>query len=96
MEAEKHLTKQENQPVKKEKKEKVVTLKINSNLITVFALFILVIISVAQATQLNSLKNKISAGEVQAATTSTTTNSSAGTTSQPSNLQNLPDMVGGC
>ncbi|MBU0613505.1 hypothetical protein KKB10_05875 [Patescibacteria group bacterium] len=100
MEEEKNLVKQENHPVKKEKKEKVITLKVNSNLITIVALFILIIISIAQATQLNFLKNKISAGEVQAATTSATTNSSksttSGTTSPATNLNDLPDMVGGC
>lgn len=81
-----------NPPIKKEsiKNEKVITLKINRNLITTIALVVLVVISIAQAVQLNTLKNRISAGEVQAATTSSAQDSSS------TNLQNLPDMVGGC
>lgn len=72
------------------KKEKTITIKINTNVVTIFVLVILLGVSVTQAFELSSLRDKISAGEVKAATTSTVS------TSQSSNLNDLPDMVGGC
>lgn len=71
----------------------------NRNLFIISALIILLVVSVVQAIQLNTIKN--SAGELSAVkktssgikSSSTTSGSSGGT---PTNLQNLPGMVGGC
>lgn len=81
-----------NTPVVKKinKNEKTITIKINTNVVTIFVLVILLGISVTQAFELSSLRDKISTGEVKAVTTSTVS------TSQSSNLNDLPDMVGGC
>ena len=97
-------TEQVNQP---KKEEKIVTLRLNSGVIMFAALVLLLIFSVAQAAQLNGLRNKIATGDVKALTTvspSSNNASSAGTSSgtsgssstQSSNLQNLPSQVGGC
>lgn len=74
----------------------------NKNLIVVGILAVLVIISAAQAVQLigmNSDINEIdptkSSGTTSLSTSSSTT-SSSGSGSVPTNLQNLPGMVGGC
>jgi len=79
------------------KKEKIITLRFNSSFIIIAVLVILVAVSVVQAIELNTLKSKISTGEVQAATTSSTGSAtgSSGST-QSTNLQDLPQMVGGC
>ncbi len=87
----------ENKPEEVKKatnKSKSVTLKINGNVITIVVLVVLLFISVTQAFALGNLKEKISTGEVQAATTSTS--SSSGSSATPANLQDLPSMVGGC
>lgn len=76
------------------KKKKSVTLKINGNVIMVAILIILIFTSVIQAVELSDLKGKVLAGEVQAATTGSS--SSSGSSSTPANLQDLPAMVGGC
>ncbi|MCH7493021.1 hypothetical protein IID19_05575 [Patescibacteria group bacterium] len=76
-------------------KSKTITIKINSNSIMVSILAVLLIVSVAQAVELGNLKQKITSGEVVAATVSGSTNSGSGSTA-PSNLQDLPTMVGGC
>lgn len=64
---------------------------------------VLVVISVVQAFQLNSLKTKIGEGQLSIGSstgrTSVATPSGDGsrsTGSLPSNIQNLPQMVGGC
>lgn len=71
-------------------KSKTITLKLNTNVITTLVLVVLVIISVSQAFELSNLKKAIAGGEVQAATTSATSTGSA------ANLNDLPEMVGGC
>ncbi|MCK4967993.1 MAG: hypothetical protein KAS12_02965 [Candidatus Aenigmarchaeota archaeon] len=62
---------------------------------------ILVLVSVVQAVELTNLKTgieegKITLGAKSAATTTSTTSSGGSGAVVPSNLQNLPDMVGGC
>lgn len=93
-EIEKDIKRDTDQAVKPVKKTKSITFKINSNVIMVFVLIILMIVSVAQAVELGNLKEKISTGEVKAATTGT--DSSSGSSSTPANLKDLPSMVGGC
>ncbi|RMF55128.1 hypothetical protein D6745_03090 [Candidatus Woesearchaeota archaeon] len=62
---------------------------------------LLVIISVVQAFQLNSLKEKVAEGEMKISSASSTTSAAAGssgrqTASLPSSIKDLPQMVGGC
>lgn len=71
--------------------------------IVAIILGVLVLISVVQAFQLNSLKTKITEGglSIKSAGGSTPLAASSGdsgraTASLPSNIQNLPQMVGGC
>lgn len=77
---------------------------------TIFAVIlgVLVLISAVQAVQLNDIKMKISKGDVglsqgtnTKSQTSTTITSSQGSTTKkpsslPSNVKDLPPMVGGC
>lgn len=63
-----------------------------ANLIIAVVLAVLLLLSVVQAFQINSIKTKIASGTFKVA-------SSGGTSSGgnlPSGLQNLPNMVGGC
>ena len=76
------------------KKSGTIVLKINSNVITIIVLLVFVFISVVQAFELGNIKEKISAGEINAATTGAS--SSASDSSTPANLKDLPSMVGGC
>jgi len=55
-------------------------------------LIVLTFFSIAQTVQSAVILNKIKSGNIQTANSSTN-NSSA---PLPDNLQNLPDMVGGC
>jgi len=74
----------------------------NKNLIIAIVLAVLVLISIVQAVQLNSLRTKVS----EIGTTGTSSqkvsvgsgSDSSGPqgTALPSNIQNLPQMVGGC
>lgn len=71
--------------------------------IVAIILGILVLISVVQAFQLNSLKNKVAEGQlsVGASSSKTTVATPSGdsdkkTASLPSSVKNLPKMVGGC
>ena len=77
-----------------------------TTIITVI-LGILVLISVVQAFQLNSLKEKVSEGQLSVSSSgssSGTAVSSSGSSSNsgkttaalPSSIKNLPQMVGGC
>ena len=63
----------------------------NRNVIIVIVLVVLVLLTAVQAIQLNSLKTSISTGKVSIG--SAPSSSSAGV---PSNIQDLPSMVGGC
>jgi hypothetical protein len=71
--------------------------------IVALILGVLVVISAVQAIQLNGLKTTIKEGELSIGSASTTTipASSPGdggkqVTSLPSNIKDLPQMVGGC
>ena len=75
--------------VKKSKKE----VKMNRNVIIVIVLVVLVLLTAVQAIQLSSLKTSISAGKVSVGSAPI---QSSGGGSVPSNLQDLPSMVGGC
>lgn len=71
------------------------------NLFMAIILVVLVLISFVQAFQLNSLKNKLADSSVSIDAKSGSTavasgGSSGGSASLPSNIQNLPTMVGGC
>ena len=64
----------------------------NKNIIVAIVLGILLLLSVVQAFQVNTIKEKLSGGSfaVSAGTTP------SGGANVPSSLQNLPSMVGGC
>ncbi len=69
------------------------------NIVVVVVLIILVVISFVQAIQLNGLKTKVSElGTTGISSQKTSVTSSGGSSSGgiPSNMQNLPQMVGGC
>ena len=71
----------------------------NRNIIIVIVLVVLVLLTAVQAIQLNSLKNSISAGTVSGGSTPLAPVPSSGGhggSGVPSNIQNLPSMVGGC
>lgn len=62
---------------------------------------VLVIVSIVQAVQLNSMKAKISDGQLSVGKSSAKAASQSGgsektTASLPSNIKDLPQMVGGC
>lgn len=62
------------------------------NMIVTIVLIFLALLSVGQALQLNTIREKISTGEIgTAAPVSTGSQASV-----PANLRNLPQMVGGC
>ena len=63
----------------------------NRNVIIVIVLVVLVLLTAVQAIQLSSLKTSISTGKVAVGSAP-----SSGGASVPSNIQNLPSMVGGC
>ena len=60
--------------------------------ILLIVLVILLVITAFQAVQLSALVVKVSSGAVAPVSVATSTGSS----SLPSSLQNLPNMVGGC
>jgi len=69
----------------------------DKNVVIAIVLGALVLIAAVQAVQLFSIKNKLATGQMQTATSGANVQSSAGSgASLPSNLQNLPSMVGGC
>ncbi|MBS3101064.1 hypothetical protein J4204_02945 [Candidatus Woesearchaeota archaeon] len=63
----------------------------NRNVIIVVVLVVLVLLTAVQAIQLNSLKTSIATGKV-----SVGSSPSQSSGSLPSNLNDLPSMVGGC
>ncbi len=66
----------------------------NKNIVIAIVLGALVLIAGIQAFQLFTLKDKLASGSIS---TGTPTQSGAGGSPQlPSNLENLPSMVGGC
>ncbi len=71
--------------------------KMNKNIIISVVLGVLILISVVQLVQLNSLKEKSGTVSVPVASQSSSSSSSSGGNKPvPGNLNNLPDMVGGC
>jgi len=70
--------------------------------IVAIILGVLVLISVVQAFQLNSLKTKVAGGQLSIKSSSSATpvassgDSSKKTAALPSSIKNLPQMVGGC
>ncbi len=71
----------------------------NKNWIFAIVLGVLIIVSLVQAVQLNSIKQSLNDGEITVGSASSTTNtagSSAGSASSSTSLTELPSMVGGC
>ena len=71
----------------------------NKNIIVAIVLGLLVLIAVVQAFQLNTLKTKLGSGELSIGAKSTGVtplSTGGGGGALPSNIQNLPTMVGGC
>ena len=62
-------------------------------LITI-ALVVLVVVYGIQTMQLMNIKQQVSGGNIKVSSTNTPTQ--GGQASVPQNLQNLPEMVGGC
>ncbi len=75
-------------------------MKMKQTTIVAVVLGVLILVSAVQAVQLNALKDTISEGglEVSTGTFSVPVASSGGksTGSLPSNIKDLPQMVGGC
>lgn len=66
------------------------------NVVLAIVLGALVLIAGLQAYQLFSLKNKVSSGNLQTVSGASVPAAGQSGASLPSNLQNLPSMVGGC
>ena len=64
----------------------------NRNVIIVIVLVVLVLLTAVQAIQLSSLKSSISTGKVSVGNAPAQSSGA----SVPSNIQDLPSMVGGC
>jgi hypothetical protein len=67
----------------------------NKNVVIAIVLGALVLIAGVQAFQLFTLKTKLASGEISTGTP-TQSGGSGSSPQLPSNLQNLPNMVGGC
>ena len=67
----------------------------DKNVVIAIVLGALVLIAGVQAFQLFSLKNKLAEGSLSASAP-TQAGATSGSPQLPSNLQNLPSMVGGC
>ena len=73
-----------------------------STTVVALILGVLVLISVVQAFQLNSLKSKVSEGQLSVGSSSVSTpvassgDSGKKAASLPSSIKDLPQMVGGC
>ena len=68
----------------------------NKNVIIAVVLGVLVLIAGVQAWQLMGIKSKISTGGAGLTVPTAAGPSVSGSPQLPSNLQNLPGMVGGC
>lgn len=75
-------------------------MKSRKNLIVVGVLILLVLVTAIQSVQLISMKSDIkelrASGRPAVSSSSTTPLSSSSSGGAPTNLQNLPGMVGGC
>lgn len=67
----------------------------NKNVIIVIVLVVLVLLTAVQAIQLSSLKTSLSSGKVKAGSQPVSSGHQS-TVAVPSNIQDLPSMVGGC
>ena len=67
----------------------------NKNVVIAIVLGALVLIAGIQAFQLFTLKTKLASGQISTSAL-TQSGGSGGSPQLPSNLQNLPNMVGGC
>ncbi len=67
----------------------------NKNVVIAIVLGALVLIAGIQAFQLFSLKEKLGSGQVSTSA-ATASGGGGGSPQLPSNLQELPEMVGGC
>lgn len=82
--------------------KKEITINIDQKMIVALALVVLVMVAGVQAFQLNSLKSKLSSGELSlsssTSSSSVSTASGGGNTKPavPASIQDLPSMVGGC
>ena len=73
--------------------------KMNKNVIIAVVLGVLVLIAALQAVQLFTLKGKLggtSTGSTQGSAAATAPATSGPAPATPPNIQNLPQMVGGC
>ena len=66
------------------------------NVIIVIVLVVLVLLTAVQAIQLSALKTSINTNKGSTGSVSTQTGGAPSGGSVPSNIQNLPSMVGGC
>lgn len=69
-------------------------MEISNNVIIAVVLGVLVVIAAVQAFQMIGLKNRV--GTSTGAIATPVQSAGAGNAQLPSNLQNLPQMVGGC
>jgi len=68
----------------------------DKNVVIAIVLGVLVLIAGVQAFQLFTLKNKLADGQFSTNTATGAASPSGSGPQLPSNLQNLPNMVGGC
>jgi len=68
----------------------------NKNAVIAIVLGALVLIAGVQAFQLFSLKTKLGSGEISTSAPTQSSGGGGGSPKLPSNLENLPTMVGGC
>lgn len=68
----------------------------NKSVIMAVVLGLLVLIAVVQAFQLNTLKTKLSTGDLSIGAKSSGVAPLSSGGGLPNNIQNLPSMVGGC
>ena len=72
-------------------------MELNKNMIIVGILVLLVVASAVQAFQLINIKSNINnVGTNKVVKTTSSSTSTSGNAEVPTNLQNLPGMVGGC
>ena len=71
----------------------------NKNLVLVIVLAVLVVVAVVQAVQLGGLQDKMESGSLSTSVKTASApgaSSSGGKAAVPSNINDLPSMVGGC
>jgi len=68
----------------------------SKNTLVIVVLVVLIVIAGVQAYELISLKNDLNENGVKYSSSSVSSKSSTNNNALPSNVQNLPQMVGGC